>query len=338
MVTATASSASSILPADEEEEDDYMSMAIAEPPKPKHEKETYTQRRIRKEREGERKGRTKSRAELEADATAARDAALSTSLDPSNKGFKMMARLGFKAGSALGKQENTEARTEPLSVVLKDDRGGIGLDSEKKRKFREEVEREGKRVKAEEGDYRERVRAEREEKRMEGMCMGAMKVAERLDTAEEGREEGEGDVFATPTSAEADNHEEKHHPTQVPLKKQSKSTAQINVLWRGLVRHREDKERERRMRYDLHQSLSRLPTYDDPDEDEDDKQAFGKEEEEVAEEDEELEEFNALEPAERLRRLVEYLRTRYKYCFWCKFQYPDDSMDGCPGFTEEDHD
>ena len=36
---------------DNGEEDDYMSMTITEPSKPKHEKETYTQRRIRKERE-----------------------------------------------------------------------------------------------------------------------------------------------------------------------------------------------------------------------------------------------------------------------------------------------
>ncbi len=34
----------------EEEEEDYMSMVIAEPTKPR-EKETYTQRRMRKERE-----------------------------------------------------------------------------------------------------------------------------------------------------------------------------------------------------------------------------------------------------------------------------------------------
>lgn len=34
----------------DDEEDDYMSMTILEPTKPK-EKETYTQRRIRKERE-----------------------------------------------------------------------------------------------------------------------------------------------------------------------------------------------------------------------------------------------------------------------------------------------
>ena len=36
--------------ASDNEEDDYMSMAITEPSNPK-EKETYTQRRIRKERE-----------------------------------------------------------------------------------------------------------------------------------------------------------------------------------------------------------------------------------------------------------------------------------------------
>lgn len=40
----------SATPGAEEDEDDYMNMVIAEPSKPK-EKETYTQRRLRKERE-----------------------------------------------------------------------------------------------------------------------------------------------------------------------------------------------------------------------------------------------------------------------------------------------
>ena len=92
------------------------------------------------------------------------------------------------------------------------------------------------------------------------------------------------------------------------------------------------------MRYDLHQSLSRNTNYDDPEEDRDDRRALGKEEEEFDEEDEELEAFNALEPKERLRRLVEYLRDEYHYCFWCKFKYPDEGMEGCPGLTEDDHD
>ncbi|KAH8910691.1 hypothetical protein BR93DRAFT_923412, partial [Coniochaeta sp. PMI_546] len=96
------------------------------------------------------------------------------------------------------------------------------------------------------------------------------------------------------------------------------------------------------MRHDLEQSLSRLPTYEDEDEDEDDKRAMGKSKtvfevaEDLDEEDAELDEFNALEAGEKLRRLVEHLRKEHHYCFWCKFTYPDESMEGCPGLTEED--
>ena len=96
------------------------------------------------------------------------------------------------------------------------------------------------------------------------------------------------------------------------------------------------------MRYDLHQSLSRLPTYNDPDEDKDDKRALATDnnplEEDIEQEDPELDEFNALEPAQRLRRVVGYLRETYHYCFWCKYRYLDGSMEGCPGVAEEDHD
>ncbi len=258
-----------------------------------------------------------------------------------------MAKLGFKPGSALGKNE--DARIEPLGVVLKEDRGGVGLDSERKRKFREEVEEHSKRVKAEEVDYRERVRLEREAKRLEGQVVGAQKVAERLDTAaeeEENAEQGEDAKSRPGLEGDLANKEDEEQPPLVAPKKRSKvkPLGQINVLWRGLVRHRIEKERERRMRYDLHQSLSRVPTYDDPDQDKDDELALGKGgehevlEEDVEQEDPELEEFNAREPAERLRDLVQYLRDIHHYCFWCKYQYSDSNMDGCPGVTEEDHD
>ncbi|KAE8447605.1 hypothetical protein EG329_010576 [Mollisiaceae sp. DMI_Dod_QoI] len=317
----------------EDEEDDYMNMIIAEPTKPK-EKETYTQRRLRKERESEARGRVKSKAEREADEAAAREAALSKSLleDPAiakNKGLVMMAKMGFKPGVALGSKDNASARTEPINITMKDDRGGIGMDSEKKRKFREEVEKEGKRVKAEEGEYRERVRREREEARLEGMVGAAMRVAERMF----GEREEEEEV------AKAGELQEDRK-----MKISTKPLKQINILWRGLVRRREEKERDRRMRYDLQQSLSRLPTYDDADEDQDDKRALGKDRiqhtlvEDLEEEDTELDEFNALDPAERLQKLVLYLREEFNYCFYCKYTYPDKDMEGCPGLTEEDHD
>ncbi len=321
-----------------EDEDDYMNMAIAEPEKPR-EKETYTQRRIRKQREAEIRGRVKSKAERQVEEATVRDAALSKSMladadsVSSSKGLAMMAKMGFRPGAALGRENNTGARLEPVGISMKEDRGGIGMDTEKKRKVKEEFEREGKRVKAEEGEYRERVRREREEVRLEGLIGGAMRVAERMETEKE-------EEATLAQDAEDDD-------TEKGVKRRKVSTKplkQINVLWRGLVREREEKERDRRMRYDLHQSLSRLPTYDDSDEDKDDKRALGKDAvrytlvEDLEEEDPELDAFNALEPAERLEKLVIYLRKGFNYCFWCKYRYPDQDMEGCPGLTEEDHD
>lgn len=322
----------------DDDEEDYMNMIIAEPEKPK-EKETYTQRRLRKERESEARGRVKSKAKRAADEAAAREAALASSLftDPEyaakNKGLAMMAKMGFKPGGALGDKNNAGARTEPIGISMKEGRGGIGLDAEKKRKFREEVEKEGKRVKAEEGDYRERVRREREEVRLEGMVGAAMRVAERMDAE---REE------ETALNSGKDVDEDAKEPKKPKIS--AKPLKSINLLWRGLVRRREEKERDRRMRYDLQQSLSRLPTYDDVEEDADDKRALGNQPtqyrlvEDLEEEDPELDEFNALDPAERLQKLVDHLRQEYHYCFWCKYTYPDKEMDGCPGLTEEDHD
>ena len=217
----------------------------------------------------------------------------------------MMAKLGFRPGAALGAPSNPNARTEPLNISVKEDRGGVGMQNEKKRKFREEVQGMEKKRKAEEGDYRERVSREREEKRVEGLFGGAMRVLEGLEQPEGG--------------------------DKVPVKK-------VNVLWRGLVRERCEKERGRRARYDLHQSLSRNAAYDDPEEDEHDRQALGREEEDVEEEDEELDKFLSLSGKDRLGRLVGCLREEHQYCFWCKFKYDDEKMEGCPGLEEDDHD
>ena len=250
-------------------------------------------------------------------AAAARDDALATSLPPTSKGFQMMAKLGFKPGSALGAPSNKNALIEPLGVTVKEDRGGIGMENERKRKFREEVETVEKVQKVEEEGYRERVGREREERRLEALVQAAMRVAEGLEECE-GIEGSDGEEISK---------EIKKTPSKY-----------VNILWRGLVRQRKEKERDRRMRYDLHQSLSKNATYEDPEEDKQDRQALGNEEEEVEEEDPELDEFNALELTERLKRLVIYLREKHRYCFWCKFRYPDEEMEGCPGFEEDDHD
>ncbi|KAI0125955.1 G-patch domain-containing protein [Xylariales sp. AK1849] len=327
---------------DSSEEEDYMSMDFLSSTTPTTTTfslpETSLQRRQRLRREGEIKGRPKSKAELAAEEKAAREQALATSLldeaaNPlaaqKSKGLSMMKKMGF-AGGALGAKGNEAARQEPINLNLKEDRGGVGLDLERKRALDEHVDREGisKKPKVvDEGAFRERNRRERELKRWEGQAYGAQKIVEMMDEERDARRDTGGEIV---------NGKNRTLSTR-PLKS-------INVLWRGLVRRREEAERERRMRYDMEQSLSRLPTYEDDNEDADDLKALGKTKtsympvEDLEEEDPELDEFDALEPDEKLQRLVEYLRKEYRYCFWCKFSYPDEEMDGCPGLTEEDHD
>jgi Domain of unknown function (DUF4187)/G-patch domain len=324
-----------------EEEDDYLTMTFTDPLSTTYsKKESLTQATKRKQRESEIRGRPKSKAQLAAEEVSKRDEALSRStLNPSSKGFKMMAKLGYKPGSALGKADTNGAGglLEPVGVEMKEGRSGIGADAEKKRKFREEVEarvEEEKRLRVEESEFRERVRQEREERRREGQLVGAQRVAERL---EEEDENGDGEGVARDGLPEESGGEMKSR------KRARKPLSQVNVLWRGAVRQRESAERDKRMRYDLHQSLSRLPTYEDPEEEKQDKMALGKKDTEevdleLDQEDPELDEFEAWESSEKLQRLVQYLRERWHYCFWCKYRYEDSNMEGCPGLTEDDHD
>jgi hypothetical protein len=333
----------------------------------------------------EAKARIPSKAERAAAEAARRENALNESvLHPSNKGFQMMAKLGFKAGDRLGRKspppeappaavpqastetktredvndtqpeaenegnENTawiQSRAEPLRLIVKEDRGGIGLDSEKKRKFRQETDHVSKKSKAEEGEYRDRMRAEREERRAEGLVVGAQKVLEKLVTDDQ-----------------LQNEEDLKGGKKVKGRKE-KPLKEVNVLYRGLVRERLEREREKLARMVFEDSLStmsetrshfpkpRLPKFNSEDDDEEPhviqqdpsqgegiafvEQSLDSDEED---DDTELEEFNALPSSEKLSKLVMYMREKYWYCFWCKYRYDSAEMEECPGITEEDHD
>ena len=302
----------------EDEEDDYLNMTFEEPATKK--KETSLQKTARLKKEAAERGRIPSKAEKEAAAAAAREKALATELDSSNKGAKMMAKMGFKAGGGLGAAGN-EGRTRPIELGMKDDKGGIGADSEKKRKIREAAEAAesgAKKVKLTVEDFRERNVREGEEKRLEGMWYGATKILEMFE------EDGDKKDDEAKKSHEAG----KDDFTRRPLKS-------MNVLYRPLVRDRLAKERERRARYDLTQSLSRNEEYTE--EDADDKLALSSEVQDLDEEDAELEEYEGLLIAERLDKTIKYLREKYWYCFWCKYRYEDEGMEDCPGLTEDEH-
>ncbi|EGR50232.1 uncharacterized protein TRIREDRAFT_105650 [Trichoderma reesei QM6a] len=331
----------------QDDEDDYMNMTFQDAPPTT---ESSVQRAERLKRESRARGIIKSKAQLAQEEAAAREKALATSLledarAKKSKGLAMMAKMGFKGGGLGKKTEDGQGsgKTEPIRISMKEDRGGIGMESEKKRKLQEAAEeRDVKAVKIDPLEYRERMRAEREDARLEAQLRAAQRTAERLDEEKTSTELSQ--KYPPPSSSPSSEEEaSKSKSKPKPKTGSSRPLKSVPVLYRGLVRHREEKERERRMRRELDESLSRLPTYETSDEDDDDKMAMGKDvtfalADDSDEEDEELQEFEALDLKTRLARLVMYLREKHRYCFWCKMAYPDDEMDGCPGITEEDHD
>lgn len=374
---------------EEEEEDDYMSMTFDDAATSASRPETSLQRRERLRREGLRRGQVPSKAELAARERERREEGLSRSLipqssssststsavrrtatvsaanpKPASKGLAMMAKMGFKPGSALG-APGAASRIEPLRIEVREDRGGVGLEGERKRRLREELGDEAdeagtKKTKVvDEGDYRERMAREREAARAEKLVRAAQMIAERMD---EDRRAVSGVTGEDGGERIAGRNQSANKPASSSSSAARPPLRAVPVLYRGLVRRREAAERDRRMRHDLEVSSglpARLPTYEDETMDADDRLALGQSvmdnegdegakkaaavvyeegDDDLDGQDEELDAFEALEPAERLRKLVEYLREQYRYCFWCKFAYPDEAMDGCPGLKEEDHD
>lgn len=325
----------------EDEEDDYMNMTFEATEALNTKSESAIHRRARQKRENiERSTNQKTKAQLRAEEVAKREEALATHLDESNKGFRMMQKLGFKAGDALGKTE-MGGRTEPIALDLKMGRGGVGADAEKKRKVREEVAQrerdEGvkrQKVAETETEYRERIVRERMESRQEGQWYGAMKICEELDEkdgilAKDGvqsdKEDGDG---------EEQFQQRRRTANSAPLRR-------IPVEYRELVRARIARDRDKRERHAREEQRETghrvTSSYYDRDQEQDSQAVL--EEVEVEQEDAELDELNALSPGERLERAISYLRSKHRYCFWCKTQYESDEAmaELCPGLSEDDH-
>lgn len=68
--------------------------------------------------------RQKTLAELEHEN---RDKGLSTAISSENKGFRMLEKMGFKAGESLGKSR--AGIKEPIDIVLKQGTSGVGRES-----------------------------------------------------------------------------------------------------------------------------------------------------------------------------------------------------------------
>lgn len=55
---------------------------------------------------------------------------LNKAISSDNKGFAMLKKMGFKAGTSLGKSGTSEAIKEPIKIVMKaDQRSGLGVET-----------------------------------------------------------------------------------------------------------------------------------------------------------------------------------------------------------------
>jgi hypothetical protein len=172
-------------------------------------------------------------------------------------------------------------------------RKGIGHDMDKKRKLKELYEDSLKRQKGDSDTYRLNVRSERLETRLKNNLRQAQKVCQNLDTKAAENE-------STDSTA----------PKELP-----------NVFWRGLERDREMKQKEKRFRRRVLYERSANILGESDDEEYDNVV-------QVEEEDEELDEFEALPLENQLEMILHYMREKYFYCFWYRFVSQDMLMIG----------
>ncbi|XP_020813705.1 G patch domain-containing protein 11 [Drosophila serrata] len=115
-----------------DEEDDYMSdkfLAGLQEVRPSLVQDRGKKRQIEVEtkKEEQRKRQREATASSGTVDNARLQQSLSQPLSTDNKGFQLLAKMGYKAGSGLGKQP--DARKEPVGITIKTGRGGLGRDA-----------------------------------------------------------------------------------------------------------------------------------------------------------------------------------------------------------------
>ena len=330
---APSAAAASAAAAAAAEEDDYLTMSFDDAPAPAA--ETSLQRTARLKREAAARAHQLSKKDLAAKAARDQQAVLNTALDSSNSlGARMLAKMGYKEGETLGKAEG--ALREPIRVHVRERRRGIGEEEKvpaaggkRSAEGLESEEAAEKRRKIVAKEYRERAQLSAEERRLKGQLEGAMKVLETMETEAEAKKENRDD-------RDSAGSENPSHPLPAAGFQPLRS---INILRRPLARDRLRAEYERTAQLLKADAIaSRDPLDDSMTGRPSARQAFlVAAEDELEEEDSELEEFEELDLAEQLEKVVMHLRTEYRYCYWCMGSYPDAEMDGCPGLTEDEH-
>ncbi|KAG0306925.1 hypothetical protein BGZ98_001461 [Dissophora globulifera] len=379
---------------DEDEEEDYMSEAFlsnlvqeSESDKSKKASLSYSERRRHKQLEH----LANLPKPLHVREKEAREKGLEKEIGEENKGMAMLLKMGFKKGGTLGAtKESTDtnfssisdtknssfsatamtmaphrsdALTAPLAIQIKQGRGGLGMDSLRKRQAEEEMQKhhdEGSRVF--DVGYRGQKRDQFELEKRKRQLSAARAICMRMDAAstdgsaahanKDTRGDGKAEHISKNSAGQKDSWDDKLEgsrsnsfwwiadsmPDDILGTKLMGPGASATILESGpelgqRAFDRSDDEdgdlverREKRIKLDPMLSLEDHES--DVVEDEESPAMWG-----------ERPDFAQLEIPEKLERVVYYLRDKYAYCFWCSAKYdgPDDLTENCPGESEDDH-
>ncbi|KAG0263499.1 G patch domain-containing protein 11 [Actinomortierella ambigua] len=327
------------------DDDDYMSEAFLaqfeEAEKTSKKNKTYTERRREKERE-HLANHIKSHKERELES---RTKGLETELGEENKGMQMLLKMGFKKGGTLGASttgktgtttltapepadaeqgsplsssmtnspsnssttNTTTSLRAPLAIEIKQGRGGLGMDTllrEQEDQMLQEKQAFDQHFRERKGDQYLHDKHHRQLTRAQSLCMELdtalfRKKMKMMDNAKEQQEQG-------------------HDPSAV--------LSRGNAFWWISDDVPDDLIGTRAMGPPAETGVS--DDMEQEQEEESPPPLWG-----------EYPEFASLEVLEKRDKVVDYLRAKHAYCFWCHAQYDDqtDLQEHCPGASEDDH-
>ncbi|XP_073819520.1 G patch domain-containing protein 11-like isoform X2 [Musca autumnalis] len=152
--------------------------------------------------EAKQKDHIKKQREMKAQTTGLVDneklqEALSKPIENDNKGFKLLAKMGYKPGQALGKavtenddkpamSSGTQRLLEPIGITIKSDRQGLGRESALRELMEKQIELRKQRLKKESGEtsieeFRRRATEKAEERFVTNALRKCQKTCENLD-------------------------------------------------------------------------------------------------------------------------------------------------------------
>ncbi|KIM33164.1 hypothetical protein M408DRAFT_5783 [Serendipita vermifera MAFF 305830] len=291
-----------------------------------------------------------------------------------SKAMKMMSKMGFKPGQTLGRQDETPSvstlgnessssrqgpRSTPIAINLWEGRKGLGamkrpLSPDSATNELQRAAKQAKRGDQEsEEDYRSRNRLEYEERRDEGRLISAQKTCADLD--------GKSGVmfnylFINPNlprlfpaglwdQLDFDAPEDVDDTYRSGPRKQRRKDNLERLNDEETI---DESSLAARLRKDMKRDALSSNRHDYEDEQlgfNTGKRTGAVETEETAitvtaEEVNQVKGFLQQPVRERLQQVLDYLRERHYFCFWCgaKYQSKEDMETSCPGKTEEDHD